>query len=64
MTGIPNQFSGEPDFKTTKPAYNCWVMAQHQLANEGCTAVHDRNDTLGAPVNDNGGGVYALEWDP
>jgi hypothetical protein len=64
VTGIPNQFTGKPDFKTSKPADNCWVMAQHQWANEGCTAVHDRNDTLGAPVNDNGGGVYALEWDP
>lgn len=64
VTGIPNQFTGEPDFKTAKPADNCWVMAQHQWANEGCTAVHNRNDTLGAPVNDNGGGVYALEWDP
>ncbi len=64
VSGIPNQWTGQPDFKTAKPADNCWVMAQHQWANEGCTAVHDRNDTLGAPVNDNGGGVYALEWDP
>ena len=64
ITGIPNQYSGEPDFETAKPADNCWVMAQHQWANEGCTAVHDRNDTLGAPVNNNGGGVYVLEWDP
>lgn len=64
ITGIPETFTGQPDFQTTKAADNCWVMAQHQWANEGCTAVHDRNDTLGAPVNDNGGGVYALEWDP
>eukprot|EP00569_Conticribra_weissflogii_P010080 CAMPEP_0171375102 /NCGR_PEP_ID=MMETSP0879-20121228/16021_1 /TAXON_ID=67004 /ORGANISM="Thalassiosira weissflogii, Strain CCMP1336" /LENGTH=467 /DNA_ID=CAMNT_0011884583 /DNA_START=93 /DNA_END=1496 /DNA_ORIENTATION=- len=64
VTGIPETFTGEPDFKTAKAADNCWVMAQHQWANEGCTAVHDRNNTLGKPVNDNGGGVYALEWDP
>jgi hypothetical protein len=64
VTGIPDTFTGEPDLRTAKAADNCWVMAQHQWANEGCTAVHDRNDTLGAPVNDNGGGVYALEWDP
>ncbi len=39
-------------------------MAQHQWENEGCTAVHDRDDTLGEPVNKAGGGIYALEWDP
>eukprot|EP00970_Alexandrium_tamarense_P020670 scaffold15487_cov200-Alexandrium_tamarense.AAC.1 len=64
ITGIPNQYTGEPDLKTSKEADNCWVMAQHQWANEGCTAIHDRNDTIGGPVNDVGGGVYALEWDP
>lgn len=64
ITGIYDTFTGEPDFQTSKAADNCWVMAQHQWANEGCTAVHDRNDTLGAPVNENGGGIYALEWDP
>ena len=64
ITGIPDTFTGQPDFKTSKAADNCWVMAQHQWANEGCTAVHDRNDTIGKPVNDYGGGVYALEWDP
>ena len=64
ITGIPDTFTGEPDFQTVKAADNCWVMGQHQWANEGCTAVHDRNDTIGAPVNDYGGGVYALEWDP
>lgn len=64
ITGIPDTFTGQPDLKTTKAADNCWVMAQHQWANEGCTAVHDRNDTIGAPVNANGGGIYALEWDP
>jgi hypothetical protein len=39
-------------------------MAPHQWENEGCTVVHERNDTLGEPVNANGGGIYVLEWDP
>jgi hypothetical protein len=39
-------------------------MAQHQWQNEGCTAVHNLNNTIGGPVNDAGGGIYALEWDP
>ncbi|KAL3757292.1 hypothetical protein ACHAWU_008453 [Discostella pseudostelligera] len=64
ITGIPNTFTGEPDLRSNKPADNCWIMAQHQWENEGCTAVHDRNDTLGAPVNAAGGGIYVLEWDP
>ena len=64
ITGIPDTFTGEPDFNTNKAADNCWVMAPHQWANEGCTAVHDQDDTIGKPVNDYGGGVYALEWDP
>eukprot|EP00804_Cyclotella_cryptica_P015974 CCRYP_004136-RA/>CCRYP_004136-RA protein AED:0.10 eAED:0.10 QI:247/1/1/1/0.83/0.71/7/681/450 len=64
ITGIPDTFTGQPNFKIVKPADNCWVMAQHQWANEGCTAVHNRNNTIGGPVNDAGGGVYALEWDP
>jgi hypothetical protein len=64
VTGIPDTFTGEPDLQTSKPADNCWVMAPHQWANEGCTAVSDRNDTIGAPVNKNGGGLYVLEWDP
>jgi len=64
ITGIPDTFTGLPDYNTNKAADNCWVMAPHQWANEGCTAVHDRNDTIGKPVNDYGGGVYALEWDP
>lgn len=64
ITGIPDGYTGVPDFETSKAADNCWVQAQHQWANEGCTAVHDRNGTLGKPVNENGGGIYVLEWDP
>ncbi|KAL7511650.1 hypothetical protein ACHAXN_008557 [Cyclotella atomus] len=64
IDGIPDTFTGQPRFDIAKPADNCWIMAQHQWANEGCTAVHERNDTIGGPVNEAGGGVYALEWDP
>jgi len=64
VSGIPDTFTGAPDARTAKAADNCWVSAPHQWANEGCTAVHDRNDTIGAPVNAHGGGVYVLEWDP
>ena len=54
--GIPNTFTGQPNFDIAKPADNCWVKAQHQWPNEGCTAVSDRNDSIGGPVNDAGGG--------
>jgi len=39
-------------------------MAPHQWANQGCVAVDGRNDTLGPALNQAGGGVYALQWDP
>lgn len=63
-TGIPNTWTGEPDFKTNKEADNCWVLAAHQWANQGCVAVSSDERTLGKPLNANGGGIYALEWDP
>lgn len=58
--GIPDTFTGQPNFDVAKPADNCWVMAQHQWANEGCTAVHERNDTIGGPVNEARGGGEIL----
>lgn len=39
-------------------------MAAHQWGNQGCVAIDDHEDSIGAPFNKNGGGVYALEWDP
>lgn len=63
-TGIPDTYTGKPDFNTSMPADNCWVMAPHQWANQGCVAVHEKNGTLGKPVNDAGGAIYVLEWDP
>ena len=63
-TGIPETWTGEPDYETRVEADNCWVMAPHQWQNQGCVAIDQRNYTLGAPLNEVGGGLYALEWDP
>lgn len=63
-TGIPDTFTGRMDYTTSVPADNCWVLTPHQWANQGCVAVSDQNHTLGAGLNKQGGGVYALQWDP
>ena len=63
-TGIPDTWTGQPNFNVTVEADNCWVMAPHQWANQGCVAVSTQPDTLGAPLNAAGGGIYVLEWDP
>ena len=43
-------------------AMNCSNSARKQWRGEGC-GVHGGNNTMGAPFNAMGGGVYALEWD-
>jgi Glycosyl hydrolases family 16 len=63
-TGIPNTWTGQPDLNTSVPADNCWVLAPHQWANQGCVAISSEPDTIGRPFNVRGGGVYVLEWDP
>lgn len=63
-TGIPNTFTGMMDFNTSVPADNCWVQAPHQWQNQGCVAISDRSDTLGSGLNSQGGGIFALQWDP
>jgi hypothetical protein len=63
-TGLPDTYTGEMDFNTSVPADNCWVMAPHQWANQGCVAISSENGTLGEPLNAKGGGVYVLDWDP
>ena len=62
--GLPDTFTGEMDFNTSLPADNCYVMAPHQWANQGCVAVNKDEGTIGQPLNEQGGGIYALEWDP
>eukprot|EP00977_Amphora_coffeiformis_P002960 scaffold568_cov160-Amphora_coffeaeformis.AAC.17 len=61
--GIPNADTGIPDM-TMRYARNCFVYDQHQWLNQGCVAVDLDGGTIGQPLNDKGGGVYALEWDP
>eukprot|EP00562_Extubocellulus_spinifer_P006559 CAMPEP_0178522318 /NCGR_PEP_ID=MMETSP0696-20121128/28470_1 /TAXON_ID=265572 /ORGANISM="Extubocellulus spinifer, Strain CCMP396" /LENGTH=673 /DNA_ID=CAMNT_0020153427 /DNA_START=123 /DNA_END=2141 /DNA_ORIENTATION=+ len=69
-TGSWDDATGVPDAKTGKPsmaireATNCYVYDPHQWLNQGCVAVDEDGDSLGQPLNDNGGGVYALDWDP
>jgi hypothetical protein len=61
--GIPDRKTGIPDM-TMRYATNCFVYDPKQWLNQGCVAVDMEGGTLGVPVNDKGGGVYALEWDP
>jgi hypothetical protein len=60
--GVPMK-NGELDM-TLREAKNCFVYDPHQWLNQGCVAVSDNNATIGTPLNDNGGGVFVLEWDP
>jgi len=63
--GIPNGKTGIPDM-TFRWAQNCFVYDPHQWINQGCVATDLKLEgrSLGMPLNQNGGGVYALEWDP
>lgn len=63
-TGIPNTWTGIPDMETKVEADNCWNLAPHQWFNQGCVAISDQEGSLGAPLNEKGGGVFVLEWDP
>ena len=49
---------------TMRYATNCFVYDPKQWLNQGCVAVDVEGGTLGEPVNQKGGGVYVLEWDP
>eukprot|EP00980_Cylindrotheca_fusiformis_P030773 scaffold25410_cov117-Cylindrotheca_fusiformis.AAC.6 len=55
---------GEPNTFNRVEADNCWVMAPHQWANQGCVTVSSEAGTIGEAMNSIDGGVYALEWDP
>jgi len=61
--GIPDRKTGIPDM-TIRYATNCFVYDPKQWLNQGCVAVDAEGGTLGQPVNQKGGAVYALEWDP
>lgn len=61
--GIPNKKTGIPDM-TLREARNCFVYDPHQWLNQGCVAIDADGGSLGAPFNEKGGGIFALEWDP
>jgi Glycosyl hydrolases family 16 len=61
--GIPNSKTGVPDM-TLRYAQNCFVYDPHQWLNQGCVAVDTFGESIGQPLNNKGGGIYALEWDP
>eukprot|EP00573_Skeletonema_grethae_P010288 CAMPEP_0201692890 /NCGR_PEP_ID=MMETSP0578-20130828/5653_1 /ASSEMBLY_ACC=CAM_ASM_000663 /TAXON_ID=267565 /ORGANISM="Skeletonema grethea, Strain CCMP 1804" /LENGTH=772 /DNA_ID=CAMNT_0048178339 /DNA_START=170 /DNA_END=2488 /DNA_ORIENTATION=- len=63
--GIPDKKTGIPDM-TFRYAQDCFVYDPHQWLNQGCVASDLKTEgrSLGVPLNQNGGGVYALEWDP
>ncbi|KAF8533824.1 concanavalin A-like lectin/glucanase domain-containing protein [Trichophaea hybrida] len=41
---------------------NCFVNALGQVSNQGCQTYDYRGNSWGAGFNNNGGGVYATEW--
>ena len=45
-------------------AKNCFCYDKHQWVNQGCVAVDDKNEHMGIPLNQKGGGIFVLEWDP
>ena len=63
--GIPDKKTGKPDM-TFRYAQNCFVYDAHQWLNQGCVATDLKMEgrSLGMPLNAQGGGVYALDWDP
>mmetsp|Transcript_25772 Transcript_25772/g.60423 ORF Transcript_25772/g.60423 Transcript_25772/m.60423 type:complete len:449 (-) Transcript_25772:158-1504(-) len=63
-TGVPEFSTGIPDYDTKLETDNCFIGSSHQWLNQGCAAVHPEDGTLGEPMNERGGGVYAMEWDP
>jgi hypothetical protein len=63
VTGIADPMTGEIDSLTNVPADNCQRDASHQRPNQGCVTVNDQQ-VNGKEFNQQGGGVYVLEWDP
>jgi hypothetical protein len=61
--GIPDGKTGIPDM-TIRESKNCFVYDPKQWLNQGCVAIDTDGNSLGTPLNDNGGGIFALEWDP
>ena len=49
---------------TITESTDCFVWNPHQWLNQGCVTVNNQKGTIGEPLNEKGGGVFALEWDP
>jgi len=61
--GIPDKKTGIPDM-TSREAKSCFVYDPHQWINQGCVAIDVDGGSMGVPLNEKGGGVFVLEWDP
>jgi len=60
MSDEAGQFTGKwSSGSGGKPALNCFVNAPNQNNNQGCGII---GGAYGANFNNQGGGVYALEW--
>jgi hypothetical protein len=62
--GIPDPSTNKSNTLTDIEADACWNLAAHRWYNQGCVLVDKDESSIGGPFNDNGGGVYVLEWDP
>mmetsp|Transcript_5385 Transcript_5385/g.10752 ORF Transcript_5385/g.10752 Transcript_5385/m.10752 type:complete len:496 (-) Transcript_5385:16-1503(-) len=62
-TGIPDKSTGIPSTDMNY-ATNCFVYDQKQWVNQGCVMQSKEPSTLGSGLNERGGAVFALEWDP
>lgn len=49
---------------TVRYARDCFVYSPRQWLNQGCVGVESVEGTIGTPLNEKGGGVVVLEWDP
>jgi len=61
--GVPDFKTGIPDM-TMRYAKDCFIYNKHQWVNQGCVAVDLEKDHFGIPMNQKGGGIFVLEWDP
>ncbi|EED11801.1 conserved hypothetical protein [Talaromyces stipitatus ATCC 10500] len=52
----------QSDFSGTMVTSNCNVAAAGQPANAGCSIISDSNVSYGTKFNQQGGGIYAMEW--
>ncbi|PWI64380.1 hypothetical protein PCL_10518 [Purpureocillium lilacinum] len=50
------------DFTGTVDTYNCYVYAPDQHKNIGCKIIANQPNAYGSIFNDEGGGIYAVEW--